>query len=91
MDNSTSKQTSQISVAKNYIQKNGISLQTIKKGIKKVKQRSTETTNDNKPSRATEKTSKTLSKKRSKQFVSGDFLCELAKDDNGSQFVRVRK
>ena len=74
MDNSTSKQTSQISVAKNYIQKNGLSLQTIKKGIKKVKQRTTETTNDNKSARATEKTSKTLSKKRNAQFVSDDFL-----------------
>ena len=91
MDNSTSKQTSQISVAKNYIQKNGLSLRTIKKGIKKVKQRTTETTNDNKPARATEKTSKTLSKKRNAQFVSDDFLCELIKDDNGNQFIRIRK
>lgn len=65
MDNSTSKQTSQISVAKNYIQKNGLSLRTIKKGIKKVKQRTTETTNDNKPARATEKNlQNTIQKKK---------------------------
>ena len=68
MDNSTSKQTSQISVAKNYIQKNGLSLRTIKKGIEKVKQRATETTDNNKSSRVTEKTSKTLSKKETRSL-----------------------